>query len=489
MGIDRRTFLEVTGASAAVAMVAGCSGDGDDGGDGTDGSDGGDGTDGSDGGDGTDGSDGGDGTDGSDGGDGTDGSDGDDGGTTDGGGSGISGPVTIGHLAPLNNPLGIGSTRSAEMAVASLREDGGIGGQEIELVTEDTRAAPSEARSVTQTLIREEEIDVLIGTFSSEVTQSIMDLVAEFKVPFLVTGSAAPSTITEFVKADYDRYKNTFRTGPINSNFQAEAMSQYAEHLSDTHGWNSFAFVADDAEWTTPFMSVLPGLLEDKGFEVPMQTALATDTTSFGSVLGNVAESGADSMFRFFAHINGGPMMGRWVQGQYEFGIEGIHVASMLPAWPQLTEGAGIYETTSQSGAGGVTEITPKTIPFKEAYASQFGDAENPPRGHPMYMGFNTYDAIHVWRDAAERAGTVDHENELDTIVDAMLGTDHTGVAGHVELYGPDAEYPHDVVEERGGDGTISNFPITQWRDEGALECVYPEQHKTADHVAPPWMS
>ncbi|NLV13622.1 ABC transporter substrate-binding protein [Haloarcula argentinensis] len=437
--IGRRSFIRAAGASAALGLFAGCSGDGGGGGENPD------------------------------------------------GGGGISETVTIGHLAPLNNPLGIGSKRSAEMAVAEINDDGGIADQTVELVTKDTRASPSEARTVAGELVRQEEVDAIVGTFSSEVTQSIMDLVSEFNTPFLVTGSAAPSTVTEFVASDYERYKNTFRVGPVNSHFQAEVISQYASHLSDRHGWNTFAVVADDAEWTTVFRNRLVDLLREADLDVPMVNGLATDTTSFGSVLDDVDEVGADAMFRFFAHINGGPMAARWAEGEYEFGIEGVHVASMLPAYYQLTEGAAAYETTTQSGAAGVTDITSKTVPFTESYMEEYGDADDPP-SKPMYMGFVTYDAIHVFKNAAERAGTVDQENNLDAIVDALLQTDFTGTAGQVQFYGADETYAHDLREKRDSDGIITNYPLTQWREGGSLECVYPEGLRTAEHAAPPWM-
>ncbi len=90
--------------------------------------------------------------------------------------------------------------------------------------------------------------------------------------------------------------------------------------------------------------------------------------------------------------------------------------------------------------------------------------------------------------NAAERAGTVDQENNLDTIVDALLQTDFTGVAGQIQFYGADETYAHDLREERDSDGIITNYPLTQWREGGSLESVYPEGLQTAEHAAPPWM-
>lgn len=401
-------------------------------------------------------------------------------------GSGGGGPIRIGHLAPLENSQGVGSERSGQLAVDQLNEDGGILDRDVELVSADTRADPSTTQGETERLIQQEEVDVLVGTFSSEATQAILDMVAELDVPFLITGSAAPSTITEFIGQDYGHYRNVFRSGPVNSNFQAEAMADYAEYLADLHGWTSYAFLADDASWTMPFSNILPDELRSRDFEVVHEDRLSVEIDDFSPVVGDLVDADPDALMRFFAHINGAPLLGAWHQQELDFGIEGIHVASMLPAFHELTEGAATYETTSQSGAAGVTDITEKTIPFVEDYQEAYAEEGEP--SLPMYMGFNTYDAIYVYRNAVERAGTANYGNDLDAIVDAMLGTDYTGVAGTVRFYGRDSEYPHDLKETRGEDGKISNFPITQWLPEGEIECVYPERHRTADHVAPHWM-
>jgi branched-chain amino acid transport system substrate-binding protein len=50
--------------------------------------------------------------------------------------------VTIGHLAPLELDMGIGSERSAEIAVDEINDDGGIMDTEVELVSVNTDATP-----------------------------------------------------------------------------------------------------------------------------------------------------------------------------------------------------------------------------------------------------------------------------------------------------------------------------------------------------------
>lgn len=89
-------------------------------------------------------------------------------------GSGDDEGVTIGHLAPLENTQGIGSERSAELAAEEINEDGGIRDEDIEVVSANTRSDPSTAQDEASRLINQENVDLLVGTFSSEVSLNIM---------------------------------------------------------------------------------------------------------------------------------------------------------------------------------------------------------------------------------------------------------------------------------------------------------------------------
>lgn len=430
--VDRRTFLKATGAGATGTALAGCLGG-------------------------------------------------------NGNGGGSSEGLTVGHIAPMSNPLGVGSLRSAQMAASNVNEEDGVNGGEVEIIEGNTQASPSEAQSVVEELINQENVDILVGVFASEVALSLVDLTSEMGVPLMVTGSASPQVTRGNAGENYEEYKNIFRAGPINSDLQADAMAGYAEYLSDRHGWDQLAFLRDNAAWTESFEELLPGFLEERGLEIVYDSALSIESPDLSSVMDDVAGTEADYIMRFFAHIDGSPMLANWHSGQYDYGIEGIHVTGMFPGYFTASQGVALYETTAQTGAAGVTDITEKTVPFVNSYQDQYGDAEEPPNKAPMYMGFTTYDAINIASEAANETGESPAAN-LDAFVDTMLDVNHTGVAGQIEFYGPDSDYPHDLKETRNEDGEIVNYPVTQWQGDGQLECVYPERYRTAEHVMPQWM-
>ena len=389
--------------------------------------------------------------------------------------------LTIGHLAPLALDMGRGSERSAELAVEEVNDDGGILDREVELISEDDEGLPGTAQTEAERLIDREDADFLVGTFTSESTQGIMNLVGDADIPFFISGSADPRTMQDHHGEDYDRYRNIFRSGPVNSDYQAEFLADYMEFLSDEHGWTQIAHIPEEAAWTASFSELVPGFLEERGLDVVMDIHLSRDTDDFVPVLDEVEDAGAEVLLKEFAHIPGPGMLSAWRENEYPFAQEGINVASMSPQFWDDTDGGCQYETTSESGGAGKAEITDKSVSLGEAYQDRFADEGRPTL--PMYMGYNTYDAVHLYKDVVERAGTADFENDLDDIVDAALDSDFTGAAGQIQFHGPDHEYPHDV--QAGVD--LVPFPVTQWQ-AGEKEAVYPAQYASADHVVPDWM-
>lgn len=390
--------------------------------------------------------------------------------------------LTIGHLAPTSLDMGLGSERSAILAVEEINENGGILDQEVELISEDDEGLPGTAQTEAERLVERENISFMVGTFTSESTQGIMDYMGDSDVPFFISGSADPFTLQSTVGEDYDRYKNIFRPAPINSDYQAEFAADYCEFLADEYGWTQVAHIPEEAAWTNPFTELVPGFLEERGLDVVMDIRLSRDTDDFVPVLDDAEAAGAEILLKFFAHIPGPGMLAAWRENEYPFAQEGINVASMSPQFWDDTDGGAEYETTSENGGGGRGDVTELSIPFAENYQARFEDEGRPTL--PMYMGYGTYDAIHLYKDIVERAGTADFENDLDDIVDAALNSEFTGASGVITFHEPDHDYAHDAVA--GVD--LLPFPVTQWQSGGQKECIYPTEFASADHVAAPWL-
>jgi len=93
-----------------------------------------------------------------------------------GGGDGGSG-LTIGFYGPFSGPASnIGEQKqiAAEMSRDMINEDGGVHGQDIELVFGDSESQPSAGRNEVNRLIQQENVDAIGGdsTVTSRSQQS-----------------------------------------------------------------------------------------------------------------------------------------------------------------------------------------------------------------------------------------------------------------------------------------------------------------------------
>jgi branched-chain amino acid transport system substrate-binding protein len=442
--VRRRRFLKTTGAGVAGVGLAGCVNTGDGGG-GTDG--------------------GGDATDGGDG--------GTTGGTTTGGtasGGDLPDTVTIGVLAPEpgTNPIGASIVNGAELAVDQLNAESS-GGPTFEVSVKDTAEQPDTGRSKYRELTIGEGVDVTMGIFTSEVLLAILDDIADQQTVHMTTGAATPEASAR-VREEYDGYKYHFRPGPLNAYQLGVSMVDFLEAKRADLGWESVAVLVEDYEWSKPTSEALDAEIERAGVEITMRQRYASGTENFTPIYDQVESSGADAAFIGMAHT-GTPAVVQWANEQRPFHFGGIHVPMQLPSYAEATNGACNFGVTFNS-ATPVSEITPETVPFAEAYDEANGT-------YPVYTGYITFDAVKQYAEVIRQAGTV----EADSVVSGLEASSYTGTTGTVEYYDPDQEFAHDVVY--ADENVVPVFQ--QWQD-GSQEVVFPERFATADYQAPSWL-
>ncbi|WP_336001885.1 ABC transporter substrate-binding protein [Halorientalis halophila] len=116
-----------------------------------------------------------------------------------GGGGGSEDAITVGLQADLTGPLstyGFWFRRVLEAYVDEINEDGGIDGREVELAIEDTETNAETGGQVFRRLAQQEDVDFVIGSFSSGVNIATIPLAKQMQVPYFPAGSA-PSTTGE----------------------------------------------------------------------------------------------------------------------------------------------------------------------------------------------------------------------------------------------------------------------------------------------------
>jgi branched-chain amino acid transport system substrate-binding protein len=116
------------------------------------------------------------------------------------GNAGYAENIRVGVILPLTGRLselgGETAYRSFQMAAGEINEAGGIYGEKIEILFEDTAGDPEVGLKATEKLISRDQVTLLAGGISSTVTWAVTAAAQEQKVPFLVS-TASADRITE----------------------------------------------------------------------------------------------------------------------------------------------------------------------------------------------------------------------------------------------------------------------------------------------------
>ena len=95
--------------------------------------------------------------------------------------------------------------KGMELAVDEINAAGGVNGRKIELISRDDNANPGDAVRVAEELVSREKVDLLAGTFASNVGLAVSNLAAQRKILFI----AAEPLTDKIVWENGNRY--TFR--------------------------------------------------------------------------------------------------------------------------------------------------------------------------------------------------------------------------------------------------------------------------------------
>jgi branched-chain amino acid transport system substrate-binding protein len=102
-------------------------------------------------------------------------------------------PIKVGAILAVTGPaafLGAPEQKTLEMLVDEINANGGINGQQVELIIKDSQASPEKAVSFAKQLIEEENVFAIIGPSTSGETMQIKNICEESKTILLSCAAA-----------------------------------------------------------------------------------------------------------------------------------------------------------------------------------------------------------------------------------------------------------------------------------------------------------
>jgi branched-chain amino acid transport system substrate-binding protein len=227
--------------------------------------------------------------------------------------------------------------------------------------------------------------------------------------------------------------------------------------LVDGEHMKSAVIMSEDAAWTTPLDQGYEACLPKTGLKVLDHIRFSPDTTDFTPIFSKIESQKPDVIITGISHVGTQPTV-QWKSQQVPIPMFGIASQATNSTFWKDTNGATegvLYQAVSGPGVA----VTPKTLPFVDAYQKKFGNL-------PSYCGYTSYDEVYMIADAARRAGSTDS----DKLVDAMEKTDYVGTIGRVAFQPKGDAHVHGL---KTGKGYITGLML-QWQD-GKQVNVWPK--------------
>jgi branched-chain amino acid transport system substrate-binding protein len=375
-------------------------------------------------------------------------------------------PIRIGVIGEESAVAGASLTKAAVMAADDINAHGGVDGRKVEVITYDDHSSAADAVRAFQRAVNQDKVNAVIASYVSEVALAIEPWAARLHIPFITPG-ASSNEISKHVHDDYARNKYTFH-GWLTSAFIAQSICDFShDMLVGPYNMKTAVIMSEDAAWTGPLDERYLKCLPQAGLKVLDHIRFNPDTTDFTPIFRQIEAKNPDVIITGISHVGVQPTV-QWHDQRVPIPMAGQSSQATTSTFWKDTNGATEGVITATAAAPGVA-LTPKTVPFIEAYMKRYGDS-------PAYCGYSSYDMVHVIADAVKRAGSTDP----DKMVAALEKTDYVGTIGRIQFYGKDDPFTHAL---KYGPGLATGVDI-QWQN-GKQVTIWPKDKATAKIVFP----
>lgn len=386
-------------------------------------------------------------------------------------GSGSSDPILIGASASLSGKYSLEGRTMAEGYEAwvnqmnenggPLNDEPGLLGRQVELTVLDDQSDPSRAVNLYRRLINEENVDLLMGPYSSAVSTSVIPIIEQNQMACVM-----PMMSDTSVLAERDVSYVTQAIAP------ADTYVQGAIDIAADNGAETFAVVYEDTAFPTSTAEGHIPYAEDKGLELVHQEAYPKDINDYTPVMNKVQSAEADIVFGGGYTPDAVGLTTAAKSIGYSPGIMAFLVGAVSP---------GFYESTGADGLAVSGDLfwapffdLPHNDAFIEGFMNLHGNNYESPDGID-YHSTGGYAGLMVMAEGVRAVGELDQAAIAEQL-------------HQLEMEIPFANGIYEVNDQ--GIQTGQAPSLGQWQEaEGGdgltREAVWPDQYATTDPIYP----
>jgi len=323
--------------------------------------------------------------------------------------------VKIGVVNSLSGPFSAFGQRyktGMEVALKEINANGGINGQELQLISQDDRSEAQSALAAVESLVNQ-NVPLIIGSYASSITGPMAQLMTRQKVPLIVLGSADDS-ITRPGSPWVFRAKH-------NSTIVARTYFDYFDFLRKRGGaeLKTVAMLHGNGAWPTSLAEAGKKFAKERGYEVIADQSYDQGVTDFRPILNRFRGQQPDILY-IVSYADDGVAITRQMR---EVGLSAnviaIDTSAALPSFIDQVGNLSEYIATVVSWSKdvkyeGVEDVYKR---MKEAAGSE-----------PSFYEAEGYLALMVAADALRRAKSTDREAVRKALAETDLKTPITTV-------------------------------------------------------------
>jgi branched-chain amino acid transport system substrate-binding protein len=331
-----------------------------------------------------------------------------------------------------------------------VNERGGLLGRPVKMIIYDDKSDPATSVKLYEKLITEDKVELVVGPYSSPVTNAASVVSEKHKMP-MVASLAATTSIWE------RGFKYLFMTiSP------AEVYLEGVVDIAAQKGLKTVAVINEDTLFSKAAAAGGAKLAEQRGMKVVFRDAYPKGTSDFATVLSKIKAANPDVLLVGSYFDDAVAIARQMKELDVNPKMYGVTVGGDLPEfYQQLGKTAEyVYGSTQWEASlpfAGIKE-------FVEAYKKMWNH-------EPVYHSAAGYNGVLILEKAIREAGSLDR----DKLRDILLKMKTTTIFGNYQVDERGFQIGHKMVIIQWLDG--KKVPV--WpKDVAEREAVYP---------TPPW--
>jgi urea ABC transporter substrate-binding protein len=356
--------------------------------------------------------------------------------TTGGTASSGSDPVKLGVVDAQSGNAALGGTpkvQASQLAVEEINADGGILGRDVELYTPDPQSDINTFQQHARRLIEQEGVDALWCGIRSSVREAVRPIVDRNEQLYFYT--------TQYEGGVCDKY--TFPMGAT----ARQQLVPVMEYLVDEYGSNIYTIAADynfgqlSADWIKILADNMDATVVGEEF-VPLSQS------QFSSSINRIQEADPDFVMSILVGQNHTSFYSQRASTGLDVPI-GTSTSMALTYEHRRLDPPALANV--HVGTNYMEEFpTDRNQEFVDRYYEMFPDAR-----YLNQSAHNNYFSAHLYKQAAEQAGTTDQAEVIATL---EKGMDISAPEGDITLNGPTHHMSHNMRIARADENHEISF-------------------------------